>query len=159
LAPFAALIRSTAIVMVLLQQVGQLVAGGFAVEAGHRIADVLLVFQQALGGRLLIGLISDGGDDVVARLDHMVGPQLPHVLMKRGRRGQRRRHVILRAGRACCGRRRFLQSADDGQRSENERLHVLPPAVTPKTSPTFLMEQTVCRRRKRRLASYDFWRA
>ena len=43
---------------------------------------VLLVFQQSSCSSLRVGLIANCRNDVVARPDDMVGPQLAHVLFQ-----------------------------------------------------------------------------
>ena len=61
---------------VFLEQLGQPIAGGLPVEAGDRGADVLLVGEQSLAAASRIRRPGDGGDDVFARPDDVVGPQL-----------------------------------------------------------------------------------
>jgi hypothetical protein len=61
-----------------------LFASRCSIKRRDGIPDVLLILHQSTGGRLRIRLIADGGHDVVARPDDMVGPELAHVLLQRG---------------------------------------------------------------------------
>ena len=61
---------------VLLEQLGQLVAGGLAVVAGDRGADVLLVPEQSASRGIRIRRPGDRRDDVLAGPDDVVGPEL-----------------------------------------------------------------------------------
>jgi hypothetical protein len=61
---------------VLLEEVRQTVAGRLAVVRDDRRADVLLVLQEAPGCRVGIWRAGDGGNDVLARPDDVIRPQL-----------------------------------------------------------------------------------
>jgi hypothetical protein len=61
---------------VLLEELRELVACSLTVVAGDSRTDVLLVLQEPARGDIRVGRTSDGGDDVLARPEDMVGPEL-----------------------------------------------------------------------------------
>src|SRR5262245_11911090 len=60
---------------VLLEQPGERLPGGGAVQGDDGVADVFLVLEQAAGSRRGVGRSGHRRDDVFAGPDHMVGPQ------------------------------------------------------------------------------------
>ena len=82
----------------LFQQGRELIAGGLTVVACHGGADVFLVLHQARSSGGGIRLIAHCGNDVVASPDHVIGPELPHVLVERGRWRHGRRLCLHKAG-------------------------------------------------------------
>jgi hypothetical protein len=71
---------------VLLEEPGQRVARVLAVIRHDRRADVLLVLEQAAGGRVGVGRARDRCDDVLAGPDDVIRPELaqrePHCLSR-----------------------------------------------------------------------------
>jgi hypothetical protein len=64
---------------VVLQQRGELLAGGVAVERLDRVAEIHLVLQETLGRRGLVREITEGAHDEEPGPGDVVLPQLAHV--------------------------------------------------------------------------------
>ena len=63
---------------VLLEKIGQLRTRSSAVVLGDRVSDVLLILEQTLRSSLRTRIAECYRDDVLARPDNVIGPELSH---------------------------------------------------------------------------------
>ena len=109
---------------VLLEQLGQLIACGLAVERLDRVADVDLIPQQSTFGRREVGIAAREADDRQARPGDVLLPQFPHAVVEGQLLGCLSRHrgavaMLVTSRRVTFARARDRQHDDHASERED----------------------------------------